>query len=1452
MKSNSENRSRSIATLLVIMSAALAVLLATPVGANQSVEYAQRHDHAPSVPHEQDGGTAAMPGQPRNVHVFTDLNRSENATLIWKAPASDGGTPVTSYIVQWKSGDQAYDESRQATTSATQYGFDNLIHGTEYTFRVRAMNEQGIGEPSADVTYLHRTSLGKLKDFAREHVVEANEAEHPWLRPTWDYLTAVDDRLQITYDAGGSRVINGCSGYEEGLVKCKVFNMKINPGHVEEAFVIVHEMAHVYTLSNDIDNVGGTPLPEAAGILYFGMLPASGSLNDGCILSYEYHADLLGVAITGHDSPSYWRNCNPGFMAGETDPLTDTALGVAKAVSANNMPDWFTQRYGREDDNLNLELLWADMQPLDLNDYDVLAFMLRNQFGGYCDVTTISSAPTANTPTPITNPWRDGGCAPTMPQNLRATTGAQEINVTWEAPTSIGGAQLNAHQIQWASGDQEYNRSRSRMVFEATSTSYTISNLVTDTEYRVRVAYRNQFGIGAYAEITATPGGNNPATGVPTISGTAQVEQTLSADTSAIADADGLDNATFSYQWIANDGNSDLDILGATSQTYTLEAAQQGKTIKVRVTFIDDRNNEETLTSVPTTAVAAKPNSPATGLPFISGTAQVRQTLTADVSGIVDADGLDGASYNYQWIRNDSGTDSDIVGATTSTYEVKDADRGMTIKVRVSFTDDRNNQESLISQPTAPVVASPPDEPQHVRVSPHDPQSLDVSWEPPASDGGFPIIGYKVQWKETGDSWDAPADFSEVEVTGTTHTIGGLTEGVEYAVRVIGVNSVGDGMPSTEQTGTPRETTPPERYGYPKASGGTLTLNYNEALDGSSIPAVEAFVLSVVGEDDSFTWLSEEAVRTIEMVSVSGSTVTLTLETAVVATDYVVLAYTPPADAEAARIRDLAGNAAAGFPGTQVIYSRATGAPTISGTARVGETLTASTSGIADADGLTNVSYGYQWIRTDSGTDADIAGETAQTYELADDDQGKTIKVRVTFTDDADNDETLTSDATAEVAPRANREPTGLPTITGTAQVGQTLTADTSAISDEDGLDNATFSYQWIRSDGGTDADIPGATARTFELSDDDEGKAIRVRVTFTDDANNEETLTSQATETVSAAYLWSATMTVGVSGDNAGYSLFHKIGELSSTKFFINGTGYSVWLILHDANYLYLRLSIDAPADLKLHTGDREFAVADAVTVSGQNSTMYKWPRGDVSWSDGETVEVALTLAETAAENSAPTGLPTITGVAQVGETVTADTTGIADADGLTNVSYGYQWIRTDSGTDADIAGETAQTYELADDDQGKTIKVRVTFTDDADNDETLTSDATAEVAPRANREPTGLPTITGTAQVGQTLTADTSAISDEDGLDNATFSYQWIRSDGNADTGIDGATAQTYTLRTADEGQAIKVRVTFRDDADNEESLTSTATGTVAPKPNSAATGRPPSATPRGWAKP
>ena len=88
-------------------------------------------------------------------------------------------------------------------------------------------------------------------------------------------------------------------------------------------------------------------------------------------------------------------------------------------------------------------------------------------------------------------------------------------------------------------------------------------------------------------------------------------------------------------------------VSGATAASYRLTEAEEGSVVSVRVSFTDDAGYAETLTSAATVAVAARPNRPATGAPTISGTAQVGETLTADVSAFADREGLMNAVYEY-------------------------------------------------------------------------------------------------------------------------------------------------------------------------------------------------------------------------------------------------------------------------------------------------------------------------------------------------------------------------------------------------------------------------------------------------------------------------------------------------------------------------------------------------------------------------------------------------------------------------------------------------------------------------------------------------------------------------------------------------------------------------------------------------------------------------------------
>ncbi|MCA9138263.1 MAG: hypothetical protein KDB00_15935, partial [Planctomycetales bacterium] len=161
---------------------------------------------------------------------------------------------------------------------------------------------------------------------------------------------------------------------------------------------------------------------------------------------------------------------------------------------------------------------------------------------------------------------------------------------------------------------------------------------------------------------------------------------------------------------------------------------------------------------------------------------------------------------------------------------------------------------------------------------------------------------------------------------------------------------------------------------------------------------------------------------------------------------------------------------------------------------------------------------------------------------------------------------------------------------------------------------------------------------------------------------------------------------------------------------------------------------------------------------------------------------------------NDAPTGSVVISGIATEGEVLTADVSGIADADGLG--TFSYLWS----------TGATTASITLGNGDVGQNISVAVSYTDGHGTLESLTSASVGPVA-NVNDIPVGQPTISGTAQNGHLLSSNTNGISDADGI--GPFAYQWMR----AGIVIAGATGNTYQIVTEDVGFQISVQVSYTD---------------------------------------
>ena len=776
----------------------------------------------------------------------------------------------------------------------------------------------------------------------------------------------------------------------------------------------------------------------------------------------------------------------------------------------------------------------------------------------------------------------------------------------------------------------------------------------------------------------------------------------------------------------------------------------------------------------PVDPVGAQTNTAPTGAPAVTGALRVAVTLEVDTSGIDDADGLTGPSFTHQWIRvADDGTESNIGGATSSTYTLGDADEGERIKVKVTFDDDANNTEVLTSAATGTIAAqaaatgvpsvqntggtaATANSELTTAVSRHA-QSFTTG---PNVGGGYTINAVAVDFKAVGISQFAPADLRvtlnssdadghpgdalcELEIDPLSFPAAGVHD---FGAPIVGLRACPTLAANTTYHVVIR------RVGF--AAGVIETQVAAEGAEDTLTPPTGWTIGDNRSVQSLGAWTSAASPNAGPLrIRVDADTVTgpLVRNTRQSTSGFFHLTSEVPAFGQLFTTGDSAGGYALGSVGFDFVAIGSTATASAELAVTLQETDADDPddpSGVPLCELVDPASFTASGVQVfDAPTAAGetcpvLAASTTYAVVLARGAHSASNPVALNRTGSNDEDALTTatgftladngsayqsfwrSAATWMVEIRGtglppNTPAVGVPGIGGVEEAGETLTASTGDIADGDGLTGVSYEFRWVRvAADDSETDIDGATDSTYMLVDDDVGSTIKVRVTFRDDVGYDETATSDPTGVIAAA------------------------------------------------------------------------------------------------------------------------NKPTISGIAQVGETLTASTENITDSEGLTSPTFVHQWIRVDTDdSEADIGGATDPTYELAPGDEGKRIKVKVTFSDDANNPETRTSDATGiVVAPPTNA--TGAPEVTGVPRVGVTLGVDTSGIDDPDGLTSPSFTHQWIRvaaDDTEAD--IDGATASTYTLADDDETARVKVRVTFDDDADHSEELTSEATGTIAA--SAAATG-------------
>jgi len=229
--------------------------------------------------------------------------------------------------------------------------------------------------------------------------------------------------------------------------------------------------------------------------------------------------------------------------------------------------------------------------------------------------------------------------------------------------------------------------------------TYTLGDSDVGGVVRVVIYYTDTGGTVESATSSATAAianvNDNPTGGV-SITGTTTENQVLTADTSSLADADGL--GTLHYQWQRNSGSGFVNV-GTDQATYTLGDADVGGVVRVVTSYTDGQGFAEAVTSTATAAIAGV-NDPHTGGASITGTATEDQVLTA-VSTLADVDGL--GTLHYQW-QHDVGSGYVNIGTDQSTYTLGDSDVGGVVRVIISYTDGQGFAETATSTATAAIA----------------------------------------------------------------------------------------------------------------------------------------------------------------------------------------------------------------------------------------------------------------------------------------------------------------------------------------------------------------------------------------------------------------------------------------------------------------------------------------------------------------------------------------------------------------------------------------------------------------------------------------------------------------------------------------------------------------------------------------------------------------------------
>ena len=460
--------------------------------------------------------------------------------LSWTAPASDGGSAITSHQYRYFRTDltliaesfgswTTIDDSAAGEANATSFTVTGLSAvnnaGTTFTFEVRAINDNGNGTDSS-------------QESADIHVPD------PAPSLTWVPGNGQVELTWVTPDNNGSAILR---------YRYSVFNDDTNS--------FVNQDTNIP--NSDADTTSFTVTGLTNGTSYQVAIQAVNSIGPG-----TYKTETGVVPATHPTAPRNLR-----AQAGDTQitlrwtaPISnggDTISGYEYRQKTGTAP------YGSWTDITGADDTTTEHTLTGLTNGTSYRFKVRakNPIGG--------EGPESNEVTAVPR------TVPTAPQSLSATAGNGRVQLDWTAPASDGGLPINRYQYRYRAGSGSFTTWANVPGSNINTTTYTVTGLTNGMLHTLEVRAATASTVGVAASATATPMAVAP--GKPSV--TVQSRDTALYVSWTLEDDGGSNITEYQVQW--RSGSQSFDSTrqqaGLTATNTRIENLINGTEYDVRV-----------------------------------------------------------------------------------------------------------------------------------------------------------------------------------------------------------------------------------------------------------------------------------------------------------------------------------------------------------------------------------------------------------------------------------------------------------------------------------------------------------------------------------------------------------------------------------------------------------------------------------------------------------------------------------------------------------------------------------------------------------------------------------------------------------------------------------------------------------------------------------------------------